>query len=201
MAAIQAQLARMEAVLNDVVLSVGRVASLLERQQRSKLQAALRMLRDTHERTRSTSELSDVDWQRLTGIELELEAQLDAVGDELQDCLSVRFTGNPKRDAGIMDQLGAERVRELVELHRLLIGGLRQWNALLLLRKTVLANSMRTRRKGRGLGSDNLLNGTNISSGGWRKWRRTLKRPNPAATSSGYSSTQFFWEAGTTAAT
>jgi hypothetical protein len=137
LAAIQSQLSRMEEILNEVALSVERVVSFLELQQRARLLAALRMVQDVHDRASRTGALGDVDWQRLSGaVELELEAQLQAVCEELDRRLShCHFDGHPKRAAAAMDKLDPKRVAELLELHRLLISGLRRWQELVLFRK------------------------------------------------------------------
>lgn len=136
LASIQAQLARMERSINAVALNAERVVAFIEEQQRARLLAGLHVLNDVHARSSRLGELSDTDWQRLAGIELEIETQLRAVSQEL-DCRITGsiFTGNPKVDAAAADKLDADRSRQLIELHRMLIGGLGAWNELLLVRK------------------------------------------------------------------
>lgn len=137
LAAIQSQLERIEDILNTVVLNTARVIQHVEDQQRARVLAALRLIGEVHERTAQAGALSGTDWDRLTGtVEFELEAQLTAVGDELERRLAdAHFSNNPKHAIKAMDQLDPQRVSELVELHRVLVGGLRRYTELLLVRK------------------------------------------------------------------
>lgn len=136
MAAIQAQLGRIEDTLNDLTMSVEDVMRFLEVQQRARVEAALQILRELHDRARETGEISATDWHRLTGVELDLETQLRAVRQELSQRLSGRSFGvSPSADAKQMKAVEPQRVAELVQLHRLLLGGLRGWNELLILQK------------------------------------------------------------------
>lgn len=136
MAAIQAQLGRIEDTLNDLTTSVESVTRFLETQQRARVEAALQVLRELHDRARTTGVVSATDWHRLTGVELDLETQLRAVRAELSKRLSGRSFGNgPSADAKQMAKVEPERIADLVELHKMLLGGLRGWNELLLLHK------------------------------------------------------------------
>lgn len=136
MAAIQAQLGRIEDTLNDLTVSVESVTRFLETQQRARVEAALQLLRELHDRARATGAVSETDWHRLTGVELDLETQLRAVRTELSKRLSDRSFGNgPSADAKQMAKVEPERIADLVELHKMLLGGLRGWNELLLLHK------------------------------------------------------------------
>ncbi len=136
MAAVQAQLGRIEAIVNDVAISTERVVAFVERQQRSWLVEALRLISDVHERATRSAKLTGTDWERISGIELNLNAQLRAISDELNDRLrDARFTGNPGDDARVIAKLDAARVDELMQLHRVLIGGLGRLQELVLLRK------------------------------------------------------------------
>ncbi|WP_300578896.1 hypothetical protein [uncultured Nocardioides sp.] len=136
MASIQAQLDRIEDTLADLTISVEQVARFLETQQRARIEAAIQLLRELHDRARVTGAVSETDWNRLSGVELDLETQLRAVRAELTQRLSGRsFGSSPSADAKQMKEIDPKRIAELVELHRLLLGGLRGWNELLLLRK------------------------------------------------------------------
>ena len=136
MAALQAQLDRIEDTLADLSLSVERVAQFLETQQRARIESAIRLLRELHDRARVSGSISSTDWDRLSGVELDLETQLLAVRTELEHRLSGReFGKSPKDDAKQMKEVDPGRIAELVHLHRMLLGGLRGWNELLLLRK------------------------------------------------------------------
>jgi hypothetical protein len=136
MAAIQAQLSRIEDTLGDIAASVTDVVGFLELQQRSRVETALQILRELHDRARQTGAITQTDWDRLTGVEFELESQLKAVSNELARLLGGRTFGkSPKSDADQMKAIKPERVHDLVGAHRMLIGGLRGWNELLLLRK------------------------------------------------------------------
>lgn len=135
LAAIQAQLGRMEDTLNHIALSTERLLEFVERQQRSRIRASLELLADVRERAHRAQVLADVDWQRLTGVEIELQTQLFAVAEELDQRLSLRFSSDPKKSAHAADKLDANRVVELVRLHRLLMSGLLRWTELMLTRK------------------------------------------------------------------
>lgn len=137
LAAIQAQLERIEEILNSVVLNTTRIVQHIEGQQRARILTALKLIAEIHERTARTGALATTDWGRLTGtIEFELEAQLTAVSDELDRRLAGGdFKSNPKHSVKVMDELDPKRVSELVELHRVLVGGLRRYTELLLVRK------------------------------------------------------------------
>lgn len=136
MAAIQAQLSRIEDSLGEIASAVSDVVGFLEVQQRSRVEAALQMLRELHDRARQTGSVTGTDWQRLIGVELDLETQLRAVTIELARRLGGRrFGKSPKSDAQEMQAINPERVAGLVKAHRMLVGGLRGWNEILMLRK------------------------------------------------------------------
>ncbi len=136
MAAIQAQLDRIEDTLADLAISVSEVMQFLEVQQQAEIEAALRVVRNVHDRAKHTRAISDTDWTRITGLEHVLEKQLIAVRKELDRRLKSRvFGGTPEADREQMDRINPDRVAELVEAHWLLVGGLRGWNELLVLRK------------------------------------------------------------------
>lgn len=138
MAAIQAQLGRIEDTLSDLTMSVEDVMGFLERQQRSRVEESLQILREVHDRARVTGDISPTDWDRLmsAGVESELGTQLRAVGTELAKRLrGGTFGKSPGADAKQMKAINPERTAELAQVHRMLIGGLRGWNELLILRK------------------------------------------------------------------
>lgn len=136
MAAIQAQLDRIENTLADLATSVSEVMRFLEVQQRAEIEAALRAIRKVHDRARSQRSISDTDWARIVGLEQVLEKQLIAVRIELQSRLqNPKFGGTPEDDRQQIDEINPDRVAELVHGHQLLAGGLRGWNELLALRK------------------------------------------------------------------
>ena len=137
LAAIQAQLERIEDILNSVALNTTRIVEHIEAQQRARILASLKLIAEIHERTVRTGTLASTDWNRLTGsIELELESQLGAISDELGRRLAGgAFTSNPKQAAKVMEELDPKRISELVELHRVLVVGLRRYTELLLVRK------------------------------------------------------------------
>lgn len=136
MAAIQAQLSRIEDTLSDLATSVDKILDFLEVQQRAKVQTSLRLLREMHDRAQQTREITATDWQRLTGVEFELESQLHAIMEELKQRLSGRnFGKNPKSDAQEMKKIEPQRVVDLFKTYRMLLGGLRGWYELLVLRK------------------------------------------------------------------
>lgn len=138
MAAIQAQLGRIEDAIGELSISVEAVLGFLEGQQRSSVEEALQILREVHDRARLTGTISSNDWDRLMSarVEAELGTQLRAVRRELVEKLSkVQFGNSPSADSMQMKAIKPKRVGELVELHRMLLGGLRGWNELLILRK------------------------------------------------------------------
>lgn len=136
MAAIQAQLDRIEDTLADLAISVSEIMRFLEVQQRAEIEAALRVIRQVHDRARATRAISDTDWTRIVGVEQVLEKQLIAVRSELQSRLkNPKFGGTPEADRQQIDKINPDRVAELVDAHRLLTGGLRGWSELLALRK------------------------------------------------------------------
>lgn len=137
LAAIQAQLERLEDMLNSVVLNTARIVEHLHVQQRAHILAALNLISAIHERTARTGTLATTDWERLAGtVEFELEGQLTAVSEELTRRLAGGdFKSNPKQSAKVMDELDPKRVSELLQLQRVLIGGLRRYTELLLIRK------------------------------------------------------------------
>lgn len=136
MAAIQAQLDRIKDTLADLTVSVSEVMQFLEEQQQAEIEAALRVIRNVHDRAKRTRAISDTDWTRITGLEHVLEKQLIAVRKELDRRLKSRvFGGTPEADRKQMEMIEPDRVAELVKAHRLLVGGLRGWNELLVLRK------------------------------------------------------------------
>ena len=136
LAAIQFQLNRMEDTLNDVALGVANVASFLEIDQRAKIEAALRIICEVHDRAGVHGLVSDTEWQRLAGIELLIETQLNAVRSELQDRFErASFKGNPKHDVKAIDAADPSRLAALLSLQRALIGALRRSQEVLLLRK------------------------------------------------------------------
>ena len=136
MAAIQAQLDRIEDTLADLAISVSEIMRFLEVQQRAEIEAALRVIRQVHDRARTTRAISDTDWTRIVGLEQVLEKQLIAVRSELQSRLkNPKFGGTPEVDRQQIDKINPDRVAELVDGHQLLTGGLRGWSELLALRK------------------------------------------------------------------
>lgn len=136
MAAIQAQLDRIEDTLADLAISVSEIMRFLEVQQRAEIEAALRVIRKVHDRARAKGAISDTDWARIVGLEQVLEKQLIAVRSELQSRLrNPKFGRTPEADRQQIDKINPDRVAELVHGHRLLTGGLRGWNELLALRK------------------------------------------------------------------
>lgn len=137
LAAIQAQLGRIEDILNSVALNTERIVKFLEREQRASVLGALSIIAEVHENTLLNGALSGTDWSRLSGtIELEIKKQLGAIGDELEDRFGrASFNTDPKHSIKEMDQLDPQRVSALVELHRVLVGGLRRYLELLLVRK------------------------------------------------------------------
>ncbi len=137
LAAIQAQLARIEDVVHDIQLTVNHVAAFIATQQRATVHAALDAVHDAHDHATRTGRLTDTDWQRLNDYERVLEAQVRAVADELARRLGAGsdLDGHPDHDAKTMAGINPARVAGLVQLHRALVGGLRRWHELLLLHK------------------------------------------------------------------
>lgn len=137
LAAIQAQLGRIEEILNSVALNTERIVDFLEREQRASILGALSIIAEVHDNTVRNGALSGADWSRLSGtIELEIKKQLGAIGEELEDRLArANFKSDPKHSIKEMDQLDPKRINSLVELHRVLVGGLRRYLELLLVRK------------------------------------------------------------------
>ena len=136
MAAIQAQLDRIEDTLADLAITVSEVMQFLEEQQQADIGAALRTIRNMHDRTERTRAISDTDWIGIAGLEHVLEKQLIAARRELDRRLKSRvFGGMPELGQEQMDRINPDRVAELVKVHRLLVGDLRGWNELLVLRK------------------------------------------------------------------
>ncbi len=137
MMAIQAQLGRIESALNEVALSVERVVSFLETEQVAEIKAVLVIVQDVFEAQQRSGVLGNVDWQRLTGTELIIQKQLEQVRIELKSRLeeAKAFVKDPHPTAEALKRLDPDRVMELVEAHRLLVGGLKRSYQLVLQRK------------------------------------------------------------------
>ncbi len=144
MAAVQVQLSRIEDAVGDLSTTVDAILEFLEVQQRAGIEVALDILREVHERAKATGTITEDDWHRIMSahVETEFGKQSRAVRSELASKLAgIQFGVSPREDAKTMKQVKPERVGELVELHRMLLGGLRGWYELMMLRK-YLANEL-----------------------------------------------------------
>ncbi|ALP50558.1 hypothetical protein P9K31_04935 [Corynebacterium glutamicum] len=136
MAAIQVQLDRIEDSLAELATSISEIMQFLEMQQQSEIKAAVKIIREVHDRAKVKNTISDTDWTRISGHELVLQGQLIAVRDELKTRLEdIRFGNTPASARKQMDSMDPARVANLFQSHRLLTGGLRGWNELYTLRQ------------------------------------------------------------------
>lgn len=136
LASIQAQLDRVERTLEAIGLSVDTVVRHLETQQRARISAAVLVLRQVHGRVTAGITFSETDWHRVSAIELEIEAQYNAVIDELnQRAVGREFGASPEEDAAEMGRVDPARVRHLLAAQRLLADSIAKWNELLLKRR------------------------------------------------------------------
>lgn len=104
------------------------IVSFLEREQRAEIGVALDIVNEVFARSQQAGVVTAVDWDRTAGTELVLRKQHRQVLAELLDRLSTSgWTGQPEADAGAMREVGPARVRELLDLLRLLAGGLWRW--------------------------------------------------------------------------
>ncbi len=139
-AAMQAQLERMEGLLEHGIAVIEAIKGHLEVQQAAEINAALGTLRRVYADTQGRDGvLGEIDWTRLAHLEYRLSKGLDAVEQELESVAHLlRFTGEAAKDVEVIKGLTANRVQTLVQMHLALEAGLRHWVYLMAVRKQEL---------------------------------------------------------------
>ena len=110
-AALQAQLERMEGLLEHGVAVIEAIKDHLEVQQAAEVNAALGTLRRIYQDTAGRDGvLGEIDWTRLAHLEHALAKGLDAVEQELEYVArTLRFTGEAAKDVKVIKGLTAPR--------------------------------------------------------------------------------------------
>lgn len=130
LAAIQQQLARMEDVLDEIVVDLQAIIENLQRNQAASAAAAVSVLREVTENRMRGGRLSSADWDRIAGVEETVRQQLIAVVDEMVDFADhLYLTGRLAEDRKLPKRLSPGRWRSLVEQSSVLASAGLQWVA------------------------------------------------------------------------
>lgn len=137
LAAMQAQLDRMEALFERGVAKIEAIRDHLEVQQAAEANAALAAIGRVYaDVTARGGTVGEVDWSRLAHLEHTLGRALDAVDQELEHVAArLRFTGKAATDIKTVNRFDPDRVVLLVRMHLALEEGTRRWVYLMGLRK------------------------------------------------------------------
>jgi hypothetical protein len=137
LAAMQAQLDRMEALFERGVAQIEAIRDHLEVQQAAEANAAIALVGRVHaDVIERGGTVGQVDWSRLAHLEHILGRAMDAVDQELEDVAArLTFSGKAAADVKTVQRFDPNRIVLLVRMHLALEEGTRRWVYLMGLHK------------------------------------------------------------------
>lgn len=121
LAALQAAIEGLRDLMEAVWVDVRAILEFLQMEQRADIEAAVDSILHIYEDARSRGWVGEVDWSRISGMELLLRKQISHIEQELRSIRDeMTFNGILKNDFEITKRIDLERVADLFQLGRVL---------------------------------------------------------------------------------